>query len=111
MTANQTESPSIPSDLKMLSNLFARCRGQNLELTKVSAQGECAVIELEAARYAVLVEVERKRIFRRGVAGGFVEVGDHDRPAAYSAQRRSGLRVLIGLRRFLSDHRHGRKDF
>src|ERR1700722_17391678 len=50
------------------SDLFAGCRGKNLELAKVCAQGECAVIELEAARDAVLIKVERQRIFGRGVA-------------------------------------------
>ena len=45
-----------------------------------------------------------------GVGGGFVEIGDHDRPAAHSAQCGCGLRVFVGLRRFLSHHRAARPD-
>ena len=62
--------------------LFGASRSrQNLEFAQTRAQGEGAVVELEAARDAILIEIERKRIFRRGVARGFVEVGDDDRPA------------------------------
>ena len=84
--------------LSMRSVLLAGLRGLDLERAHLAVDDEVAVVELERARDAVLVHLERDRIDRRllarlvvGLLLGLVEIADGDRPA-----REAGERVLAG---------------